>query len=277
MAARRFADVSDQELLEEFVATRCPRLRGRLIERFLPVAYGCANTYAGRGVPIEDLRQTAVLAMIGALDRYDPARGTAFPTFAVPTINGVLRRYFRDHTWGAKVERGAKDLALRLPAARDELGAALGRSPTVAELSEHLGAAEDRVLLAMTARAAYRSMTFEGRMVGRGSDARSLGESLADPVDAFDNLDTARDLAAAIAALPERERRIVELRMRGWGQAEIGTEIGVSQMHVSRLLRAATRSIAKAMAESPANGSGRAHGAMAGRPIERQSDSSRSR
>jgi RNA polymerase sigma-B factor len=213
------------------------RLRERSIEAGLPLARRLADRYRGRGEPVEDLYQVAALALVKAVDAFDPARQVAFGSYAVPSILGALKRYFRDHTWRMRVPRSIQDLATRLGPARASLTQQLGRSPTLAELAAHLDAAEPDVTVARDAWRAHRPDSLDARLVG----------SLEKPLPLIDTLGTVdarleavidwHTLQPLVAALPARQRRILALRYVGeLTQAEIATRVGVSQMHVSRLL-----------------------------------------
>jgi RNA polymerase sigma-B factor len=228
----------------EFARTGCPKLRATLIERHLGLAYKIANKYRGRGIGNDDLEQIAVEALIGAVDRFDPVNGAAFSTFATPTVLGVVRRSFRDQGWAVKVERRTKELAVRLRTARDELGHRLGRSPSVAELAAELDTSEDEVLLAMTANNGYQTRCIDLT----GPHGAAVEQTVMAPNDDIADALAIADLRNAIALLPERDRRIVELRLQDWSQSEIGEELGVSQMQISRLLRRSQAAVRDAMA-----------------------------
>lgn len=201
------------------------------------MALHCARRFNGRGEPMDDLVQVALVGVCKAVDRYDPDFGVHFASFAVPTVLGELRRYFRDATWPVHVPRRVKELHLRLAAAIDDLHQQLGRAPRVGELAEHMGATEEDVLVGMEASAAYRStpLTPPGDGDGEGAADRYLGIEDADLAGVDDTV----LLRSVLGRLPERERTIVELRyFEGRTQQEISNEVGLSQVHVSRLLRA---------------------------------------
>jgi RNA polymerase sigma-B factor len=215
-------------------------LRVSGIEAGLPLARCLAARYRGRGVPLEDLYQVAALALVKAVDGYDPTRQTAFSSYAVPTILGALKRYFRDATWQLRVPRRVQTLALHLGPHSAGLTQRLGRPPTLAELAAHLNAAEPDVAIALNAWQARYPDSLEAVTSGGGQQRRPLVDTLGgiDPrIDAVADRLTLRPL---LAALPLRQRRILAMRyFGGMTQAEIATQIGVSQMHVSRLLAAA--------------------------------------
>ena len=215
--------------------------RDALVARLMPLARQLALRYRGGAEPADDLFQVASLGLVKAVDRFDPGRGNALSTFAVPTILGELRRHFRDHTWSMRVSRDLQERVLRLERASTELGAALGRSPSVAELSAKLGLPPEEVLEAIDAATAYRTASLEEQL-GHGDDAGSA--ALIDVLGEDDSrLSLVEDAAAvddAMRVLDERERRILHMRfMRDMTQSQIGDALGISQMHVSRLLRTA--------------------------------------
>jgi RNA polymerase sigma-B factor len=208
--------------------------RAELVERMLPLARSLARRYAGKGEPLDDLEQVASLGLLKAIDRFDVSRDVRFATFAVPTIAGELKRHFRDRGWMLRVPRDIQELSARVTRAREALTRDLGRSPTVEEVARTLGAAVEQVLEALRAADSYRMM--------------SLDEPLAEGAGALDAIggdDEGYELAEhrvllrlGLAGLGAREREIVRLRYyEGLTQREIAREVGVSQMHVSRLIR----------------------------------------
>src|SRR5688572_6644004 len=224
----------EQAEFAELRRTNDPKLRDRLVEQHLWLARHCARRFSGRGESPDDLTQVANLALVKAVDRFDPTFQVRFTTFAVPTIVGELRRHFRDRTWSMRVSRRLKDLHLELKAASEQLSHDLGRSPTVDELADALECEPETVLEALEAGAAYRATSLTA---GFGSEE---GEEIV-PGEADEHLEgtsTRVLLRQALSSLPERERRVVYLRFYlGMTQSEIAEEIGVSQDHVSRILR----------------------------------------
>lgn len=211
-----------------------PALRDQLIEEHLWLARHCARRFGGRGESSEDLVQVANMALVKAVDRFEPSFKVRFATFAVPTITGELRRHFRDRTWSMRVSRRLKDLHLELKAASEQLTHDLGRPASVDELAEALDCTPDQVLEALEAGAAYRTTSLSA-----GLDLED-GEELVPGEDDSELADTDMRVAVqgALGTLPARERRIVYLRFYlGLTQSEIADEIGVSQVHVSRILR----------------------------------------
>ena len=212
-------------------------LRNALATRHLSLAEAVARRFANRGEPLDDLVQVANYGLVKAVERFDVDRGVSFASFAIPTMIGELKRHFRDRTWSTKVPRSAKDLMLRLASATEELTTKLQRAPTVPELAEYLAIDVDAILEAVDARAAYRagSLSSYGQRV-EGDQDMQVGDL--DPhMIGVENKMTVRSL---ITALPDRERRIVELRFyEELTQSEIADIVGISQMLVSRLLRQA--------------------------------------
>jgi RNA polymerase sigma-B factor len=211
------------------------KLRARAIEQNLPMAGRLAGRYAGKGERRDDLAQVAAVALINAVDRYDPSRQVPFAGFAIPCIIGALKRHFRDTAWAMRVPRSVQQLALRVPAAADELGQQRGRTPTTAELADHLQVTADDVQAAVGAWQNYRLPSLNTPHPDTGSD-------FADVIGGIDphyaDIDDHLSLQPLVAELPLRERRILTMRFyEHMNQNQIATEIGVSQMHVSRLLR----------------------------------------
>ena len=221
-----------EEKHREFSVSRDPRLRDELVEAHLGLARQVARRFANRGEALDDLVQVATMALIKALDRYDPARGVKFSTYATSSMTGELKRHFRDHAWVIRVPRSLQELHLETNEALETLRQRLGRSPTIAEMAEYVGAPEEEVLLAIEAGRAYRVHSLDAPTVGE-----ERGMDLGDEDPDFDGADGRHDLSPLLAQLPRRERRIIHLRFtEGLTQSEIADRIGLSQMHVSRLL-----------------------------------------
>jgi RNA polymerase sigma-B factor len=225
---------------EEYRRTGDRRIRDELIEEHRWIAAHCARRFGGRGEPMADLVQVGLLGVVKAVERYDPGFEVHFATFAVPTVLGELRRHFRDATWPVHVPRRVKELHLQLSATIDALHQDLGRAPTIPELAERMGVTEEDVLFGMEANAAYRSAPLSAPRDRDGGDDDGGQEGCTLGVDeaAYGEVETSMLVRRLLKKLPERERRIVELRFfEGRTQAEIGQEIGLSQVHVSRVLR----------------------------------------
>ena len=212
-----------------------PRLRDDAIEAWLPLARHLANRYAGRGEPVDDLQQVAVMGLIKAVDRFEADRGVDFAGFAIPTIVGELKRHFRDRTWSIRVPRRLQELRLAITAANNDLAHTLGRSATVADIAAHLGITEEEVLEGLEGARAYNSTSLSTPANAEGST--TLGDTLGEQDNGFELAELRVSLGPALATLDEREQKIVSLRFYGnLTQSEIAQQIGISQMHVSRLL-----------------------------------------
>lgn len=233
----------EPEVVERFrrwKATGNRRLRDQLVVDHQSIAQACARRFASRGEPLDDLTQVALLGLVKAVERFDPEKGIPFAGFAVPTITGELRRHFRDATWAVHVPRRAKDLHVRMPATVERLRVSLGRPPTPDELAEELGCSPEDVLDALDAGAAYRTTstdTTEGALAASHSTGRS---EISDGLPPDERV----LLTQLLETLDERERTIVYLRFfEDLSQSEIADQVGMSQVHVSRLLRRALRDL----------------------------------
>ena len=209
-------------------------LEDDIVELNMAVASDCARRYRGRGVATDDLEQVAYLGLVKAVQGFDPDRGHDFLSFAVPTIRGELRRHFRDHGWSLRPPRSIQELQTRILAAEGELIQELGRSPRPSDLARHLEVDLEHVLDALAANGCFAPASLDAP-VPEGETA--LGERLGDLDPAFETAEARVTLSAVLRGLTPRERRILELRFfGGCTQAEIGADIGVTQMQVSRLL-----------------------------------------
>ena len=229
------ASGDQRALLVAYLENGDVRARDRLVEEMMPLVRSLANRYAGRGEPTEDLVQVGAIGLVKAIDRFELEKGVELSTYAVPTIVGEIRRHFRDRTWGVHVPRRLKELSMRLSRTRDDLSAELGRSPTVAELAEAVGVDEEEVIDALQASKAYAPRSLDQP---HDDDEPARLPGLADEERGYAALERGSVVRQGLDTLDERERRIVVLRfLRGMSQSEIAAEIGISQMHVSRLLR----------------------------------------
>lgn len=216
-------------------SARREQLRQELITAHLPIARHIARRFVHRGEPQEDLEQVAMLGMINAVDRFEPDRGSDFLSFAVPTITGEIRRYFRDRAWSVQLPRRLKELHLSIKSAAAELTQSQGRTPRPSEIAGHLGITTDEVLDGLNAAAAYRSDSLD-RQLGDAPDV-TVKDTLGTADAALDLVEDRESVKPLLAMLAERERTVLLLRFfRGLTQARIAEELGVSQMHVSRLL-----------------------------------------
>jgi RNA polymerase sigma-B factor len=216
--------------------------RDELVERYMPLARKLARRYAGRREPFNDLLQVASYGLLNAIDRFDSTRGTAFSSYAVPTILGELKRYLRDLGWSVHVPRGAQELALKVELAREALTTSLGRSPTLFELAEHLETNIEVVLEGLEAAAAHHSTSLDAPLDARLDDPEgesvTLGETLGVEEGGFGRVEEGLTVAAALRQLSDHEQKVLALRFfEGMTQSEIAKETGFSQMHVSRTLR----------------------------------------
>jgi RNA polymerase sigma-B factor len=214
--------------------------RDELVERFLPLAFHLARRYRGAGGHAEDLQQVASIGLLNAIDRYDPDRGIAFSSFAVPTILGEIKRYFRDKGWTVRVPRELQERALTLERVGAVLERELGRAPTVAQLAERLDSTVEHVLEARAAAYAHHGVSLDRPSGDDDEEGRALVDALGFTDDEFRRAEDSVAFDEMLAGLGARERLVLRLRFHDdLTQAEIGELIGISQMHVSRLLRQA--------------------------------------
>ncbi|MFB7875000.1 MULTISPECIES: SigB/SigF/SigG family RNA polymerase sigma factor [unclassified Nocardia] len=210
--------------------------RDALINRCIPLADHIARKFSGRGEPFDDLSQVARVGLVHAVDRFDLSRGSNFLSFAVPTIMGEVRRYFRDNTWAMRVPRRVKETHLRIGSAVDQLSQRLGRAPTAKEIAAELEVDPDEVTQAVIAGNAYQPTSIDAASVGRDNDA-SLLDTLGEEEAQFDRVEEYIAVRPLLAGLPERERRILTMRFfESMTQTQIAAQLGISQMHVSRIL-----------------------------------------
>jgi RNA polymerase sigma-B factor len=214
------------------------RARDELIERFLPLARKLARRYVPSSEPYEDLVQVASLGLVKAVERFDPDRGFAFTSFAVPTIVGELKRYFRDTGWALHVDRGAQERARKVIDAQREISGQTGRIPTIDELAQFLEISQEEVLDGLQTSEAYGAVSLDAPVAGDEDGTPSRLEAIGDEDQRLALIDERATIFAAAMCLPERERRILFLRFgEDLTQSEIADQVGVSQMQVSRLLR----------------------------------------
>jgi RNA polymerase sigma-B factor len=234
--------------------------REELVRRYLPLAQSLARRYAGAREPIEDLHQVASLGLLGAIDRFQPDKGVAFSSFAVPTILGELKRYFRDFGWSVHVPRGAQERALAVERAEQQLASAGGGSPSVETLAEHLGWPVEQVLEGLETGSAHHSVSLDAPSEDGSGDGGTLGETLGAEDRRLASLEDTMSVMSAAAMLPLRERRVLVLRfVQDRTQTEIAAELGISQMQVSRILRRAVetlRELAPLASSADADGDG---------------------
>jgi RNA polymerase sigma-B factor len=218
--------------------------RCELIERYLPLARSVARRYERRGEQLDDLLQVASLGLVKAIDRFDPERGLSFSSYAVPTMLGELRRYFRDTGWALHVPRGMQERVLKVNAAVERLSGELGRSPSPQQLADELNLPVEEVLDAIAANTAYDTASLDTPFRSGDEQSQTVAETLGETDARFELIEGRASIGPALKALPERERLILHLRfVEELTQSEIGQHIGVSQMHVSRLIRRALEQV----------------------------------
>jgi RNA polymerase sigma-B factor len=236
-------------LMLEYQRTREPRLREQLVTRYLPLARSLARRFASGGEPLEDLEQVAALALVKAVDGFDAERGTAFSSYAVPSIAGAIKRHFRDHGWSVRVPRELQERAMRVNQLEKELSGALGEAPTVNELAEATALGVEDVLEARVAYRALHASSLDAPTLDADGESRALIETMGDYDDGYSTVLDRSALDSLLGRLDERDRAIIELYFREeLTQSEIGDRLGYSQMHISRLLRRAVGELEKAAA-----------------------------
>ncbi|MEU1020425.1 MULTISPECIES: SigB/SigF/SigG family RNA polymerase sigma factor [unclassified Streptomyces] len=250
--ARRAADTPDTTADFERLATlpagpERQRLVEELVEAWLPMAHRLAGKFRDRGEPLEDLEQVAALGLVKAVDRYDPAQGPFVP-YAMPTIVGEVKRYFRDHAWSVHVPRRVQELRNKVRAGIRELALAdQDRFPTVAQIAEHTHLSEEDVLTGMEAIDSFRAVSLDAQLSAQGSsrdDSFALADVLGADEPRYDVVIAREAVKPSLARLSERERRILNMRFfHDMTQARIGEELGISQMHVSRLITRACKRV----------------------------------
>ncbi len=230
--------ISSPELFRRWRSERDRRAREVLIERFLPLARKLARRYTSSTEPFDDLVQVASLGLVKAVERFDPDRGFAFTSFAVPTIVGELKRYFRDTAWALHVDRSAQERARKIAEARREIAMTRGRGPTIGELAEYLECSSEEVLDGLQVGEAFDTVSLDAPKQGDGDTTVSRLEAIGDADERMDRIDDQVTIFTAAMRLPKREREILYLRFsEDLTQTEIADRVGVSQMQVSRLLR----------------------------------------
>ena len=241
-------DVPAQELFRRWHQQKDQRAREALVAQYLPLARKLARRYRGAREPLDDLEQVASLGLVKAIDRYDASRGIGFQHFAVPTILGELKRYFRDSGWAVHMPRGIQELALQVAQAERQLAAKTGREPTYNEIAEFLEISIEDVLAAAEASAAHHAVSFDTPHDDGDGEAGTLGDSMGEIDERYDLVTLTASIAPAAKRLSERDRRVLALRfVADRTQSEIADEVGVSQMQVSRILSKALRQLGAAV------------------------------
>jgi RNA polymerase sigma-B factor len=225
--------------------------REELVRRFMPLARSLARRYGRSSEPFEDLVQVASLGLLKAIDRYDGERGHPFQSYAVPTILGEMRRYFRDSGWAVHVPRGAQERALKVRDARERISNESGRAPTVNELAEYLEIDLEDVIDALQAIRAYETVSLDAPRGGGEDDVVPYGDTLGRDDERYELVELDATVSAALAHLPARDRRVLQLRfVEDLTQTEIAERVGISQMQVSRLLRRSLEQL-RALTDAP--------------------------
>jgi RNA polymerase sigma-B factor len=234
----RLSDLSERELLQRAHEQKDLAAREELITRYLPLVRSLARRFASRGQAVEDLVQVGSIGLIKAIDRFDMGRGVELSTYATPTILGEIKRYFRDKGWAVKVPRALQDLNVRLNKVIEQLTVELKRSPTISDLAQACSVTEEEVLEALESGRAYNSLSIYSGGSPDDEDAFELLDYLGEVENAYELVEQRRYLAPAMSRLDERERLILHLRFfEGMTQTQIAARVGISQMHVSRLIR----------------------------------------
>ncbi len=213
-------------------------LRDELVTMNLPLVDHLARRFRERGEAHEDLVQVGTVGLIKAVDRFVAERGVEFSTYATPTIVGEIKRHFRDRGWSVRVPRRLQEMRLAITRSTQELSQQTGRSPTVADLAAHIGATEDEVLEGLEAAQAYATTSLDAGTSSDGDESLSLGDTLGSEDSALEHVDNWETLKPLLEKLDDRERRIIELRFGNeeLTQSQIAEDVGISQMHVSRIL-----------------------------------------
>ena len=247
-ARPRVESVRLDELFVRWQQGRDERARAELVEQFMPLARKLARRYAGRE-PFDDLLQVASIGLLKAIDRFDSDHGTAFSSYAVPTILGELKRHFRDTGWFVHVPRGAQELALKVQQAEERLSARAGRSPSVQELAQYLEIGVEDVIGALEAAAGHHSTPLDAPIGSHDDERVTLADTLGTEDERFELIDARATIAAVAGELPDRERLVLGLYFfEDQTQSQIASVLGVSQMQVSRILRRAQKRLRELIA-----------------------------
>ena len=248
------ANPTDRELLKRYHERGDLAARERLIEQYLPLVRSLARRYSYRGELLEDLVQVGCIGLIKAIDRFDVDRGVELTTYATPNIIGEIKRHFRDKGWSVRVPRGLQELNVKLSRLIEDLTVQLERSPTIPELAKAAGVEEEEVLEALETGQAYTTLSLSAPAAGDENADLDPLESLGEEELEYEVSENRAVLAPGLRVLDERERRILQLRFfEGLTQSQIAQEVGISQMHVSRLIR---RSLEKVREEIATDGDG---------------------
>jgi len=251
--------VDDKILLRRYHEDGDLHAREKLIEQYMSLVRSLARRYSYRGEQLEDLVQIGAIGLIKAIDRFDLERGVELTTYATPNIIGEIKRHFRDKGWSVRVPRGLQELNVQLSRLMEQLTVQLGRSPTIPELAKASGATEEEVLEALESGRAYSSLSLSAGGGGDGDDDLDPLESIGSEEHQYEVSEDRAVLAPGFRALDERERKILQLRFfDGLTQSQIAQQVGISQMHVSRLIRRSLEKIREEIAsDETADSAGR--------------------
>ena len=231
-------EFDEEELLRRYHFDDDLAAREHLVVRFMPLARQLALRYRHAGEPLEDLVQVACVGLLKAIDRYEPARGPGFARYAVPTMLGEIKRHFRDKGWAVRVPRDLQELSVKVDRVADEMGRELGRAPTPVELAERTGTSLEQVLEAREASGAYRAVSLDRPRDEDDEDGGGIADSVGIDDPGFSVAEDSATVERLMRVLTDREREVLRLRFEeDLTQSEIGVRVGVSQMHVSRLIR----------------------------------------
>jgi RNA polymerase sigma-B factor len=242
-----------RELLRAYRENHDPATRDRLVELNSDLVHFIARRFANRGEPLEDIEQVGFLGLINAIERFDPTLGNEFSTFATPTIAGEIRRYFRDKSWAVRVPRRLQENHQKVVGAQQQLSNQLGRQPSIAEIAQHLDLDVEDVLEALEVAPARHSISFDTPAGGDDEGGASLGDFLGQEDDDLQRVEMRQLVEQAMQHLTPRERQIMALRfIEELPQTEVAERLGISQMHVSRLQRAAMEQMRKELPDAAA-------------------------
>ena len=243
--AVQLSTLSDRDLLRRYHEGGDASAREELVQRHLPLVRALARRYAGRGESLEDIEQVGAIGLIKAIDRYELSREVALTTYATPNVVGEIKRHFRDKGWAIRIPRGLQELNAKMSSTIERLTARLGHSPSIAEIAQELQTTPEQVLEAMEAGSAYSPVSLSAGPSGEGE--LDPMETIGSEDLGFERTEQRASLEPALEMLPEREREILRMRFEdGLTQTQIAEQVGVSQMHVSRLIR---KSLARMRAE----------------------------
>ncbi|MHB8572281.1 MAG: SigB/SigF/SigG family RNA polymerase sigma factor [Candidatus Dormibacteria bacterium] len=262
--------------LEQYSRTRDPVLRQRLVEGHEGLVHFLARKFAGRGEPLDDVVQVGFIGLLKALERFDPSLGNEFTTFATPTIVGEIKRYFRDKGWAIRIPRRLQEIYQETVRATEQLRNELMRQPTVSEIARRIGQPEEAVLEALEASPAHTPLSFDAPGGRDGEDGRLAGETVGQDDPNLERIEITDQLERAMTNLTPRERSILYMRFfEELSQSEVAERLGISQMHVSRLQRAALDRLRRDFPGEAGDGVGAGSGPVGPRTSRRRAPAAR--